>query len=152
MARFKMADGSSAYGISMDEYAAPTIQRLLQMDYIAGIEMASSNYIDSRSEILDFCKLVMYSRFYKKFNESIYVEICKTDMVRAWNRANPANIIAEDRLIKDDVLKKIISSNADNLKTIKALIMSPLKQMINNDSALLPGEKNVQLLFSENLQ
>ena len=146
-----MADGSNSYGISMDEYSAPTIKRLLQMDYIAGIEMASSNYIDSRSEILDFSKLVMYSRFYKKFNESIYVELCKTDMVRSWNRANPASLISEDKQMKEDVLKKIISSSADNMKTINTLIMSPVKQMINNDAALLPGEKNVQLLFSEKL-
>lgn len=146
-----MADGSTAYGISMDEYTAPTIQKLLQMDYIAGIEMASANYIDSRAEILDFSKLVMYSRFYKKFNESIYVELCKSEMVRTWNRANPASIIAEDRQLNEEAVKKIINGSPENMKTIKAIIMSPLKQMINNDAGLLPGEKNVQLLFSEKL-
>ncbi|HOC29001.1 MAG TPA: hypothetical protein PKH40_04920 [Treponemataceae bacterium] len=147
--KFKLADNVEEYGISLDEFTPATIQRLLLIDYISKIEISKPEFVTSRQETMDLSKLIVYSMLYRQYDSYIFSQILSSDVIKKWNRLNPANIIDEKTHINDNFLRSILKKNEKIIYEAKQEILSPLYTFINKNTSLLPEEKNIQLLLSE---
>lgn len=147
--KFKLADNVEEYGISLDKFTPATIQRLLLIDYISKIEISKPEFITSRQETMDLSKLIVYSVLYKQYDAYIFTQILNSDVIKKWNRLNPANIIDEKTHINENFLRSVLKKNEKIISEAKQEILSPLYSFINKNTSLLPEEKNIQLLLSE---
>jgi len=147
--KFKLADNVEEYGISLDDFTPATIQRLLLIDYISKIEISKPEFVSSRQETMDLSKLIVYSVLYRQYDSYIFNQILSSDVIKKWNRLNPANIIDEKTHINENFLRTVLKKNEQIIFAAKQEILSPLYTFINKNTSLLPEEKNIQLLLSE---
>ena len=147
--KFKLADNVEEYGISLDEFTPATVQRLLLIDYISKIEISKPEFVSSRQETMDLSKLIVYSVLYRQYDAYIFNKILSSDVIKKWNRLNPANIIDEKTHINENFLRTVLKKNEKIIFEAKQDILSPLYSFINKNTSLLPEEKNIQLLLSE---
>jgi hypothetical protein len=147
--RFRLADGAEEYGIELDAFTPASLQRMLLVDYVAKVELSKAELMSSKPEVTDLCKLVVYSMLYRKFDSCIFGKLLARDVIKKWNRANPANPIDDKTKINDASLQEIMGQKADEILAVKEEILSPMAEYISKNPALIPEEKNVQLLLSE---
>jgi hypothetical protein len=147
--KFKLADNVEEYGISLEDFTPSTIQRLLLIDYISKIEISKPEFVSSRQETMDLSKLIVYSVLYRQYDSYIFDQILGSDVIKKWNRYNPANIIDEKTHINENFLRSVLKKNEKIIFEAKQEILSPLYTFINKNTSLLPEEKNIQLLLSE---
>jgi hypothetical protein len=147
--KFKLADNKEEYGLFLDKFSPASIQRMLLIDYIAKVEISKSEFMTSRQEIMDLSKLVVYGILYRQYDTYIFNRVLTSELIKKWNRLNPANIIDEKTKINNDYLQNILKEKKAEISEIKQQILSPLYAHISRNTALLPEEKNIQLLLSE---
>ncbi len=147
--KFKLADNKEEYGLFLDKFSPASIQRMLLIDYVAKVEISKSEFMSSRQEIMDLSKLVVYGILYRQYDTYIFNRVLTSELIRNWNRLNPANIIDEKTKINNDYLQNILKEKRVEIGEIKQQILSPLYAHISRNTALLPEEKNIQLLLSE---
>ena len=147
--RFRLANNIDEYGISVTEFRPQSIQRLMLIGYISKIEIAKPEFVSSRQELMDISKLIVYSLLYKQYDNYIFHQILASDVIKKWNRLNPANIIDEKTNIRDKYLRSILVKNGKFIDDTRREILAPLYDFINRNESLLPEEKNIQLLLSE---
>ena len=147
--RFKLADNVEEYGLVLDSVTPASLQRMMLVDYIAKVEVAKSEFMSSRQEIMDLSKLVVYSVLYRQYDSFIFTRVLASDVIKKWNRLNPANIIDDKTRINDTFLQSVIKDKEKDINDIKQQILSPMSSIISRNASLLPEEKNVQLLLSE---
>ena len=147
--KFKLADNVEEYGIFLEQFTPSTVQRLLLIDYISKIEISKPEFVSSRQETMDLSKLIVYSVLYRQYDSYIFNQILNSDVIKKWNRLNPANIIDEKTHINENFLRTVLKKNEKVIEEAKQEILSPLYTFINKNTSLLPEEKNIQLLLSE---
>jgi len=147
--KFKLADNVEEYGIILDEFSPPSLQRMLLVDYISKVEISKSELMSARSEIMDLSKLVVYSMLYRQYDSYIFARVLASDVIKRWNRVNPVNIIDEKTPINDSFLQGVLKEKEKDLADIKEEILAPMYSFISKNASLLPEEKNIQLLLSE---
>jgi hypothetical protein len=147
--KFKLADNVEEYGIILDTFSPASLQRMMLVDYISKVEISKSEFMSTRQEIMDLSKLVVYSMLYRQYDAYIFARVLSSDVIKKWNRLNPANIIDDRTRINDSFLQNVLKEKEKDLLEIKQEILSPLYSYISKNSSLLPEEKNVQLLLSE---
>jgi hypothetical protein len=147
--KFKLADNVEEYGIVLDTFSPASLQRMILVDYISKVEISKSEFMSTRQEIMDLSKLVVYSMLYRQYDAYIFARILASDVIKKWNRLNPANIIDDKTRINDAFLQNVLKEKEKDLLEIKQEILSPMYAYISKNSSLLPEEKNVQLLLSE---
>ncbi len=147
--KFKLADNVEEYGIILDGFSPTSLQRMMLVDYISKVEISKSEFMSTRQEIMDLAKLVVYSMLYRQYDAYIFARVLASDVIKKWNRLNPANIIDVKTKINDSFLQNVLKEKEKDILEIKQEILSPLYAYINKNASLLPEEKNVQLLLSE---
>lgn len=147
--KFKLADNVEEYGIVLDTFSPASLQRMMLVDYISKVEISKSEFMSTRQEIMDLSKLVVYSMLYRQYDAYIFARVLSSDVIKKWNRLNPANIIDDKTKINDAFLQSVLKEKEKVLLEIKQEILAPMYAYISKNSSLLPEEKNVQLLLSE---
>ena len=147
--KFKLADNVEEYGIVLDTFSPASLQRMMLVDYISKVEISKSEFMSTRQEIMDLSKLVVYSMLYRQYDAYIFARVLASDVIKKWNRLNPANIIDDKTKINDGFLQSVLKEKEKDLLEIKQEILAPMYSYISKNSSLLPEEKNVQLLLSE---
>jgi hypothetical protein len=147
--KFKLADNVEEYGIILDKFSPASVQRMLLIDYLSKLEISKSEFMTSRQEIMDLSKLIVYGILYRQYDSYIFAKMLASDVIKKWNRMNPANIIDEKTKINDSFLHSVISEKQKEIYEIKQSILAPIYAHITRNTTLLSEEKNVQLLLSE---
>jgi hypothetical protein len=147
--RFRLADGSESFGIHLKSFSLPSLQQMMHLNYITRFEISETEFMARRQEILDFSKLIVYGMLYRAFDGVIFSSLIKSDLIRQWNRNNPVNPIDGRTRINDSFLEGVLSRNAALINEVKNEILKPISRSINDNHALLPEEKNIQLLSTE---
>jgi hypothetical protein len=98
---------------------------------------------------MDLSKLVVYSMLYRQYDAYIFARVLASDVIKKWNRLNPANIIDDKTRINDSFLQNVLREKEKDIIDIKQGILAPMYSYISKNSSLLPEEKNIQLLLSE---
>ncbi|MEI6874527.1 MAG: hypothetical protein WCL50_05280 [Spirochaetota bacterium] len=147
--KFRLADKVEEYGIVLDSFSPASVQRMMLVDYISKIEISKNEFMSSRQEIMDLSKLVVYSMLYRQYDSYIFSRVLSSDVIKKWNRLNPANIIDDRTRINETFLQSVLKEKEKALVGIKQEILAPMFSYISKNSSLLPEEKNIQLLLSE---
>ncbi|TFG83722.1 MAG: hypothetical protein E4H20_04875 [Spirochaetales bacterium] len=147
--KFKLADNVEEYGIFMDRFTPASLQRMMLIDYVSKIEISNSEFVTIRPEVMDIAKLITYSMLYRQYDAYIFHRVMASDVIKNWNRKNPANIIDNKTKINESFLQNAIKEKEKDISEIKQTILAPMYAFISKNSSLLPEEKNIQLLLSE---
>lgn len=147
--KFKLADNKEEYGLFLDKFSPASIQRMLLIDYVSKVEISKSEFMSSRQEIMDLSKLIVYGILYRQYDSYIFTRVLTSELIKRWNRLNPANIIDEKTKINNDFLQNLLREKHSEITDIKQQILAPMYAHISRNTALLPEEKNIQLLLSE---
>jgi len=147
--KFKLADNVEEYGILLDHFTPSSLQRMMLVDYVSKVEIADSEFMAIRQEVMDISKLVTYTMMYRQYDSYIFQRVLASDVIKNWNRKNPANIIDEKTRINDSFLMNVVKEKEKDIEEIKRSVLAPMYAFINRNSNLLPEEKNIQLLLSE---
>ncbi|MBP7094914.1 MAG: hypothetical protein KBC36_02370 [Spirochaetia bacterium] len=149
--KFKLADNVEEYGILLEKFTPASLQRLLLVDYVSKVEISRTELMSSRQEVMDLSKLIVYSLLYRQYDGYIFARILGSDVIKKWNRLNPANIIDDKTRINDAYLNNVLKDKEQDIVEIKRLILAPMYASISKNASLLPEEKNIQLLLAEKL-
>lgn len=149
LAKFKLADDAEEYGLQFNSFSASAIQRLLLIDYISKIEISRTEFLSRRQEVMDLSKLILYGLLYRQYDAALFSRILGSDVIKRWNRANPASIIDDKTRFNDAFLQEFLKANAKQVAEIRGAILAPLRESIARNPNLLPDEMNVQLFLSE---
>jgi len=147
--KFKLADNIEEYGIILDKFAPVSLQRMMLIDYVSKVEISHGEFVPIRQEVMDLSKLIVYSMLYRQYDAYIFQRVLASDVIRNWNRKNPANIIDDKTKINDHFLQNVIVEKELDIREIKQTILAPMYAFISKNSTLLADEKNIQLLLSE---
>jgi len=147
--KFKLADNVEESGILLDHFTPVSLQRMMLADYISKVEIANSEFVTIRQEVMDISKLVTYTMMYRQYDVYIFQRVLASDVIKNWNRKNPANIIDDKTKLNDAYLQSICKDKEHDIDEIKQSVLAPMHAFISRNSNLLPEEKNIQLLLSE---
>ncbi len=149
LVKFKLADNIEEYGLLFNSFTPASLQRMMLIDYIAKVELSAFELVKIRPEIMDISKLVTYSMLYRQYDAYIFQRLMQSELIKTWNRKNPANIIDEKTRINETFLQGILQEKEREISEIKQAVLSPMISYIKKNSKLLPEEKNIQILLSE---
>ena len=121
--KFRLADNVEEYGVFLDRFAPMSLQRMLLVDYVSKVEISKSEFMTSRQEIMDLSKLIVYSLLYRQYDSYIFSRILSSDLIKKWNRLNPANIIDEKTRINDTFLQNVLKEKEPDIREIKQQIL-----------------------------
>lgn len=147
--KFKLADNVEEYGILLDHFTPSSLQRMMLIDYVAKVEISDSEFVTIRQEVMDISKLVTYTMMYRQYDAFVFQRVLASDVIKNWNRKNPANIIDEKTKLNESFLQNAIQAKEKDITEIKRSVLAPMYAFISRNSNLLPEEKNIQLLLSE---
>ncbi len=147
--RIKMADNTEEYGIVLNQFSPQSIQNMILIDYISKLEISMSEFGSKRQEIMDLCKLMVYSVMYKQFDKEIFKGIIDTNCVRKHNRTHAGNLIDEKTHISDKQLRAELSGKNVLIDQIRKAILSPIWKSVMANKEYSMEEKNVYFLMSE---
>ncbi|GAB1457520.1 MAG: hypothetical protein RBT62_05010 [Spirochaetia bacterium] len=147
--KFKLADNVEEYGILLDHFTPSSLQRMMLIDYVAKVEISDSEFVTIRQEVMDISKLVTYTMMYRQYDAFVFQRVLASDVIKNWNRKNPANIIDEKTKLNEVFLQNTILAKEKDISEIKRSVLAPMYAFISRNSNLLPEEKNIQLLLSE---
>ena len=63
---------------------------------------------------MDLSKLIVYSVLYRQYDAYIFNKILSSDVIKRWNRLNPANIIDEKRILTKIFLRNVLKKNENS--------------------------------------
>ncbi|MBD5433915.1 MAG: hypothetical protein HDR35_06450 [Treponema sp.] len=147
--RIKMADNTEEYGIVLNQFSPQSIQNMILIDYISKLEISMSEFGSKRQEIMDLCKLTVYSVMYKQFDKEIFKGLIDTNCVRVHNRKHAGNLIDEKTHISDKQLRAELSGKNVLIDQIRKTILNPIWKSVMTNKEYSTEEKNVYLLMSE---
>lgn len=147
--KFRLSDQSEEYGFFLDHFSPASLQRMILVDYISKIEISVKEFVSIRQEVMDICKLLTYSMLYRQYDALVFQRILASEVLKIWNRKNPANIIDDKTRINETLLGTMLLDKDKTITNIKQSILAPLHSYISKNSKLMPDEKNIQLLLSE---
>jgi len=149
LSKLTMADGSEQYGVKLAKVSPNSFQHMLRIGYISRLEIVRPEFTSVRSDLMDLSKLIVFGFLYRQFDQVLFDMLIGSSMIKDWNRANPGNIIDEKTKINDTFLNKVLSKHADQLKSIRKAVISPLLENIASDSSLQADEKNVMIFLAD---
>ena len=123
--RLRMADNSQEFGISLGNFSAATLQKMIDIDYVTGIEIARTQFSDKRGEIIDLSKLIVYHVLYRSFARETYKLFLKSPLITRYNRAHATRLIDESSIFNRGQLESLKQSCAPDIPLVSADIQNP---------------------------
>ncbi len=128
----RLSNNTLAYGMSLEEFSAASIQNMIIANYVSRIELSRTAFTAKRSEIMDISKLIFYGILYKRFTKLITKRFLGSLFIENWNRSNPTKILDENTILSNKFIGNIPSLNNELVDQFKFKI-------INSALATLPG-------------
>lgn len=147
--RFKLADNTEEYGISLSPFSPQSIQNMILVDYISKIEISMSEFVSVRQEVMDLSKVIVYSVLYKQFDRQVFSKIIQCECVKKHNRSNPSQIIDERTRIADNHLRLHLAQKDAAIQASRKGILDSIWKSIMENKEFSPEEKNIYLLMTE---
>ena len=139
--RLKMGDQTENYGVLLDKITPDFLQRMIMMDYISKIEVSGVEPVESRSDIIELSKLIVYSILDRNYAEVSLEQLLASNPVKQWNHLNPSLVIDEKTQFKEGLLESFIERNTGELAEIQKELLEPVYGSIENDVSLEQEEK-----------
>ncbi|MBN1836822.1 MAG: hypothetical protein JW820_13285 [Spirochaetales bacterium] len=147
--RLRMADDSLEYGIPLPSVNAASLQKMINIDYIAAIELARTEFTGKRRQIFDLTKLIVYRILYKKFEHETFRVFLNSPLIQRWNRRYPSRIIDADSSFNHVYVENLLMSVAPQLPQVSQDIQNPVLDQVRQDPGLSEEEKQIQYFLSD---
>ncbi len=147
--KFRLADNTEEYGVSLNKFSPQSLQNMIMIDYISKIEISKPEFVSSRQDIMDLAKLIVYSLLYKQFDTEIFKGLIACDCVKKHNRTNPSQLIDEKTSISQKQLRVMLQSKNSDIEKARKTILEPVWKSFLDKKDITPEEKNVYLLMTE---
>jgi hypothetical protein len=141
--RLRLADNRLEYGISLNNFTAASLQKMINIDYIAGVELARVEFASKRQEIIDLTKLIVYRVLYRRFDAEAYTVFLASPLIRRWNRNHPSRIIDRSSTFNPAQLENLLASVAPDLPGVSQDIQDGIPEEIEADPRLGAEEKRI---------
>jgi hypothetical protein len=147
--RLRMADDSLEYGIPLASISASSLQKMINIDYIATVELARTEFTGKRRQIIDLTKLIVYRILYRKFENETFRVFLDSPLIQRWNRRYPARIIDADSSFNHTYVENLLMSVAPELPLVSQDIQRPLLEQTRDDPGLSEEEKQILYFLSD---
>ena len=124
--RLPMADNRLAYGIAVTTVPASSLQKMINIDYIAEVELARSEFSSKSQEIIDLTKLIVHRLLFKKFENETFRMLVDSALIKRWNRQNPGRCIDMETTYNQSQLDSLFASIASEIPAVSLDIQEPL--------------------------
>lgn len=149
LSKFKLADEAEQYGIFFDSFSPASVQKMMLINYVSYMEISRPEFMSKRQDVMDLSKLITYGTLYRRFDEVVFGKVLDSEVVKKWNRANPASIIDRKTSVNDGSLAQSLEKSKSVVAGLKQEVLRSLVERVRDDAELAPGEKNVQLFLAE---
>ncbi len=147
--RLPMADKRLAYGIAVTAVPASSLQRMINIDYVAEVELARSEFSSKSREIIDLTKLIVHRLLFKKFEAETFRMLVGSALIKRWNRQNPGRSVDVDTVYNQSQVDSWFSSIASEIPAVSLDIQEPLIRKQVSNKALSEDEQRVRAYLSD---
>jgi hypothetical protein len=147
--QLRMADSRLEYGISVAMMSAAALQKMINIDYIASVELARSEFYSKRSEIIDLTKLIVHRILFKKFENETSRMFMASALVKRWNRQNPGRCIDENTAYRQGQVEALFASIAAEIPLVSMDIQEPLMRTYAANTALSDEDRTLRAYLSD---
>jgi len=147
--KFKLANEVEQYGVFLERFSPPSIQRMLHIGYISDVEISRPEFLSKRQDVMDLSKIITYGNLYHRFDEVVFEAILESALVKRWNRTNPGSIIDQKTKLSEKYLQEILTQNKKHIQAVKQECLKPIISQVMADKGLDMNEKNIQLFLGE---
>ncbi len=149
--QLRMADSRLEYGISVAEMNASSLQKMINIDYIASVEVARSEFSSKRREIIDLTKLIVHRILFKKFENDTSRMFLGSALVKRWNRQNPGRCIDESTSYNQSQVEALFAAAASEIPQVSLDIQEPLLRSYAANPAINEEERTLRAYLSDGL-
>ncbi|HVP17444.1 MAG TPA: hypothetical protein VMU36_00505 [Spirochaetia bacterium] len=147
--QLRMADSRLEYGLSVAEVSATSLQRMINIDYIASVEVARSEFSSKRREIIDLTKLIVHRILFKKFENETSRMFLSSALVKRWNRQNPGRCIDESTSYSPARVDSLFAAVASEIPLVSSDIQEPLLRGYAANPAINEEERTLRAFLSD---
>ncbi len=147
--QLRMADSRLEYGISVAEMNATSLQKMINIDYIASVEVARAEFTSKRREIIDLTKLIVHRILFKKFENDTSRLFLDSALVKRWNRQNPGRCIDESTSYNPSHVGALFAAIASEIPQVSLDIQEPLLREYAASPAITDDERTLRAYLSD---
>jgi hypothetical protein len=147
--QLRMADSRLEYGISVAMMSAAALQKMINIDYIASVELARSEFYSKRSEIIDLTKLIVHRILFKKFENETSRMFMASALIKRWNRQNPGRCIDENTAYNQGQVETLFAGIAAEIPLVSMDIQEPLMRTYAANTALSDEDRTLRAYLSD---
>ncbi len=147
--RLQMADNWLTYGIAVDTVAAASLRTMINIDYIASVELARLEFSSKSKEIVDLTKLIIHRKLFKKFENESYRLLVGSPLITRWNLQNPNRRISVDTVYDQSQVDTLFTSAASEVRAVSLDIQAPLLRAHASNPALSDDDRRLRTHLSD---
>ncbi|HTP57899.1 MAG TPA: hypothetical protein VMM82_03215 [Spirochaetia bacterium] len=147
--QLRMADSRLEYGISVAMMSAAALQKMINIDYIASVELARSEFYSKRSEIIDLTKLIVHRILFKKFENETTRMFLASALIKRWNRQNPGRCIDENTAYNQGQVEALFAGIAAEIPLVSMDIQEPLMRKYAASTALSDEDRTLRAYLAD---
>ena len=147
--QLRMADSRLEYGISVAMMSAAALQKMINIDYIASVELARSEFYTTRSEIIDLTKLIVHRILFKKFENETSRMFMASALIKKWNRQNPGRCIDENTAYNQGQVDTLFAGIASEIPLVSMDIQEPLMRRYAASNALSDEDRTLRAYLAD---
>ena len=147
--QLRMADSRLEYGLSVAEVSANALQKMINIDYIASVELARSEFYSKRSEIIDLTKLIVHRILFKKFENETSRMFMASALIKKWNRQNPGRCIDENTAYNQGQVDTLFAGIASEIPLVSMDIQEPLMRRYAASNALSDEDRTLRAYLAD---
>ena len=147
--RLPMADNRLAYGIAVTTVPASSLQKMINIDYIAEVELVRSEFSSKSREIIDLTKLIVHRILFKKFENETFRMLVGSALIKQWNRQNPGRCIDMATSYSQSQLDSLFASIATEIPSVSLDIQEPLIRKYVSNKMLSDDERRLRAYLSD---
>jgi hypothetical protein len=149
--QLRMADSRLEYGISVAMMSAQALQKMINIDYIASVELARSEFYSKRSEIIDLTKLIVHRILFKKFENETTRMFLASALIKNWNRQNPGRCIDENTAYNQSQVDATFVGIAPEIPLVSMDIQEPLMRRYASNRTLSDEDRTLRAYLADGL-
>jgi len=147
--QLRMADSRLEYGIAVTTMAASSLQKMINIDYIAAVELARSEFSSKRAEIVDLTKLIVHRILFKKFENETLRMMMASSLIKRWNRQNPTRLIDMNTPYNNTQVTSLLAAIAPEIPTVSMEIQEPILRAWAANASFSGEERTLRAYLSD---
>ena len=147
--QMRMADSRLEYGITVTTMPYSALRKMINISYIASVELGRSEFSSKRAQIIDLTKLIVHRILFRKFENETLRMVMDSALVKRWNRQNPGRCIDMSTSYSPAQLESLMDGVAQDIPTVSFEIQEPLLRAYAANPALGDEERMLRAYLSD---